>query len=157
VLIHSLGFDHLQQFALLSFHVLNETQTDGTNAIGEAAIVNPTVMTLNLGDVTLAMSVNGTDVGVATLQNLTLVPGYQVVELRTVVYQLVVVGIVLERQNPVLPVDITGGNSTVDGKQIPYFTTMLQEVALRTDLNVTQALEGSGLVDKRSLVEWNSR
>jgi len=70
----------------------------------------------------------------------------------------VVVGaIVLQRQNPVIPVDITGGNSTVDGQLVPYFTTMLQEVALQTDLNVTQAMEGSGLVDRRSLIEWNSR
>ncbi len=114
-------------------------------------------MTLNLGNVTLALSVNGTDVGIATLNDLVLVPGYQEVEMRTVVYQLVVAAIVLQRQNAVIPVDITGGNSTVNGQQIPYYTTMLQQVALQTDLNVTQALEGSGLVERRSLVEWNSR
>ena len=151
------GFDHLQAFGLLSFDLMDETEADGTNAIGRAAIVNPTVMTLDLGNVTLQMAVNGTDVGVATINNLVLIPGYQEVELRTVVYQVVVGAIVLQRQNPVIPVDITGGNSTVDGQLVPYFTTMLQEVALQTDLNVTQAMEGSGLVDRRSLIEWNSR
>ncbi|KAK5948738.1 hypothetical protein OHC33_010161 [Knufia fluminis] len=137
------GFDGLKNFGLLSFNTLNTTEPDGTNAVGVAAIFNPTVMTLNLGNVTLAMSVNGTDIGVATLNNLVLVPGLQQVDLRAEVYQLVAVGIVLERQNPVLPVDLKGGNSTVDGQQIPYYTTMLQEVALQMDIDVTKAMEGS--------------
>jgi len=102
-------------------------------------------MTLDLGNVTLAMSVNGTDIGTATLGNLVLVPGYQEVEMRAEVYLLVVAGIVVQRQNVVIPADMKGGNSTVDGQLIPYYTTMLQEVALRIELNVTQSLEGSGL------------
>lgn len=136
---------------------MDETEADGTNAIGKAAIVNPTVVTLGLGDVTFALSVNGTDIGVATLNDLVVIPGYQEVEIRAALDQLAVAGIVLARQNPILPIDFAGGNSTVDGRQIPYFTAMLEEVALQNNIDVTQAMESSGLVDRRSLIEWNSR
>lgn len=136
---------------------MDEAEADGTNAIGEAAIVNPTIMTLGLGDVIFALSVNGTDIGVATLNNLVLTPGYQQVEIRAVMDQPAVVGMVLALQNPVLPVDFTGGSSTVDGQQIPYFTAMLKDISLQNNIDVTKTVESSGLVDKRSSIEWNSQ
>jgi len=136
---------------------LDEAEADGTNAIGEAAIVNPTIMTLGLGDVTFALSVNGTDIGVATLNNLVLTPGYQQVEIRAVMDQPAVYSIVLAQQKTVLPIDFTGGSSTVDGQQIPYFTAMLKDIVLQNNIDVTQSVESTGLVDRRSLIEWNSR
>lgn len=108
-------------------------------------------MTLDLGRVALGMSVAGTDVGTAYIDPLVLKPGNNTVEMRAEVYQLVVVGIVLQRGNAVIPVDIKGINSTVDGQLLPYYTAMLEETAMQVELNVTQAVEGSGLVDKRSL------
>ena len=108
-------------------------------------------MTLDLGKVTLSMSVNGTDIGTATIDNLVLEPGDNIVQMRAEVYQLVVVGIVLERQSAVLPVDIKGNQSTVEGQVIPYYTTMLGTTALQVQLNVTDAIAGSNLAAKRSL------
>lgn len=132
---------------------MDEAEADGTNALGEAAIVNPTVMTLGLGDVTFTLSVNGTDIGVATLNDLVLTPGYQQVEIRAVLDKLTVAGIAFAQGNPVLPIDFAGGNSTVDGQQIPFFTAMLRDIALQNNIDVTRTVESSGLVDKRSLIE----
>lgn len=143
------GFNRLAGFELLSFHVLNETQSDGTNALGTASIPNPTVMTIDLGKVTLSMSVNGTAVGTATIPSLVLKPGDNTVDMRCEVYELVVVGIVMQRQNPVLPVDIKGNQSISNGQVIPYYTSMLGATALQVELNVTQAIQGSGLAKRR--------
>lgn len=108
-------------------------------------------MTIDLGNVTLSLSVNGTAVGTSTLPNLRLKPGDNIVQMRAEVYQLVVVGIVMERQNAILPVDIKGNTSTYNGQQIPYYNGMLAATELSVELNVTEAVEGSGLIDRRSL------
>ena len=105
-------------------------------------------MTIDLGKVMLKMACNGTDVGYATIESLVLRPGANTVSMRVVSYQLVVVGLVLQRQNPILPVDIKGVNSSYNGELIPYYTTMLQNTALRVDLNITSAVEGSNLTSR---------
>lgn len=108
-------------------------------------------MTIDLGRVTLAMSVNGTSIGNATIDSLVLKPGNNTIDMRATVYEVVVVGIVIQQQNVMLPIDIKGNQSTFDGQVIPYYTSMLQSTALRVNLNVTQAVQGSGLTRKRSL------
>lgn len=121
------------------------TADDGTNSYGTASIYNPTVMTLDLGRVALGMSVGYTDVGTAFVDPLVLKPGNNTFDLRAEVYQLVVAGIVLSQGNAVLSVDLKGINSTVNGKLLPYYTSMIQETSMQVQLNVTEALEGSGL------------
>lgn len=143
-----LGFNKLSGFSLQSFHVLNGTEPDGTNSIGVSSIYNPTVMTIDLGRVMLNMSSNGTDIGYATIESLVLRPGNNTVTMRVVSYQLVVVGLVIASQNVILPVDIRGINSSYNGELIPYYTTMLQNTALRVDLNITSAVEGSNLTSR---------
>lgn len=119
--------------------------------MGTASIPNPTIMTIDLGRVTFSMSVNGTAVGTATVESLVLKPGDNTIQMRAEVYQLVVVGIVIQRQDVILPIDIKGNQSTFNGQVIPYYTSMLQATALQVKLNVTQATEGSSLTSKRSL------
>lgn len=122
--------------------MLNETEADGTNAIGTLSIPNPTVMTIALGNVTLALSVNGTSIGTATLPDLVLNPGANTQQMRAEVYQLVVAAMVMERENATLPVDIRGNTSTFGGQQIPYYNTMLAATQFRIDLDVADAMEG---------------
>lgn len=102
-------------------------------------------MTLDLGRVALGMSVGYTDVGTAYVDPLVLKPGNNTVDLRAEVYQLVVAGIVLSQGNAILSVDLKGINSTINGQLLPYYTAMIQETSMQVQLNVTEALEGSGL------------
>lgn len=136
------GLNKLNSFSLLSFALLNDTQADGTNALGMVSIPNPTVMTIALGNVTLALSVNGTSIGTATLPNLRLEPGRNAVTMRAEVYKLVAAAIALERQQTILPVDIQGNISTFEGREIPYYTAMLRKTWLRVPLDITKAMGG---------------
>lgn len=125
--------------------MLNTTQSDGSNARGIASIPNPTVLTVDMGAVTLALSVNGTSIGTATIPSLVLKPGDNMVEMTANIYQLVVVGIVIKQQNPIISVDMKGVQSVYKGQIIPYYTTVLKLLSLNRSLNVTKSLEGSGL------------
>lgn len=136
------GLNGLKSFSLLSFNLLNDTESDGTNAIGNVFILNPTVMSIALGNVTLALSVNGTSIGTASLPNLVLQPGNNTVGMRAEVYKIVAGAIALERKQTILPVDIQGNSSTFQGQQIPYYTTMLSETGFRVDLDIAKAMSG---------------
>lgn len=127
---------------------MNGTEADGTNSMAVSAIYNPSVMTIDLGKVMFNMSCNGTDVGYATVDSLVLVPGYNTVTMRVVSYELVVVGIVIQRGNAVIPIDIRGINSSYNGELIPYYTTMIQSVTQHVDLNITDAIQGTNLTER---------
>lgn len=102
-------------------------------------------MTVDMGTVSLILSVKGTPIGRATIPSLVLKPGDNIVDMRAEIFQLVVVGIVLEQKDPIISVDIKGNQSVYNGQVIPYYTTVLGLLNLNRPLNVTQALEGSGL------------
>lgn len=99
-------------------------------------------MTIALGNVTLSLSVNGTSIGTATLPNLRLEPGSNTATMRAEVYKLVAGAIALERQQTILPVDIQGNTSTFEGREIPYYTTILRKTWLQVPLDITKALGG---------------
>lgn len=143
------GFNSLPNFAISSLKLLSTPQSDGTNLLADALIPNPTVQTIQLGDLAMSLSVPGngsnapsTPIGSAHLTNVTLTPGNNTLPLRTVTNETLVLGLV--QAHPAylkgLPVDITINNSTVNGVVIPYFTRALQANTLHVTLDVAQAI-----------------
>jgi cytoskeletal protein RodZ len=142
------GFNGLAGFTVTSFNILTTTLPDGTNANGTVLLPNPTVMTLEMGNVTLALSVDGTPIGVSTIPNLVLHPGINTVPMLAKTNQSAVIGIIIEpkyKKTGILPVDIVGKSSTYNGKDLPYYDEALQSNKLTTQLNVGKALDEAGL------------
>jgi hypothetical protein len=142
------GFNGLAGFTVTSFNILTTTLPDGTNANGTVLLPNPTVMTLEMGNVTLALSVDGTPIGVSTIPNLVLHPGNNTVPMLAKTNQSAVIGIIIEpkyKKTGILPVDIVGKSSTYNGKDLPYYDEALQSNKLTTQLNVGKALDEAGL------------
>lgn len=107
-------------------------------------------MTIELGNVTLAMSVNGTSVGTTYIQDLTLKPGNNTVNMRTTVYELVVVGLIFNGYSSgILPVNLVGNTSTYNGVELPYYNAMLEATKLKLDLNVFDAIKGTNLTSSK--------
>jgi hypothetical protein len=144
------GFNSLPNFAVSSLKLLLKPQSDGTNLLADVSIPNPTVQTIQLGDLAMSLSVPGnstsktpsTPIGIAHLSNVTLVPGNNTLPLRATTNEMLVFGLV--QANPTylngLPVDIAIHNSTLNGVVIPYFTRALQANTLHVSLNVAQAI-----------------
>lgn len=97
-------------------------------------------MTIGLGNVTLSLSVNGTDIGTATLPDLVLQPGKNTWPMYAEVYKVVAAAIAMQRQETILPVDIQGNTSTFEGHQIPYYNTMLANTRLQVQLDISKAM-----------------
>ncbi|OGM45567.1 hypothetical protein ABOM_006463 [Aspergillus bombycis] len=143
---HMKGLNKLEGFSLSGVHLLTTPASDGTNTQGQVLIPNPSVMTINLGNVTLDLSVNGTAIGKSYIQDLLLKPGDNKFAMTAEVDKLTLVGLMTKYPGTIVPVDITGSetNSSVyDGKALSYFSRALASNKLRVDLNITEVVGSS--------------
>lgn len=140
------GLNSLKGFNLTEFNILTSEQEDGANANGTVSIPNPSVVSVELGTVTLDMSVAGTPVGVATIEDLVLKPGNNLFEMRAVTNQTAVVTLIFtDYKDGILPIDVVGNTTTFNDQSLPYYEKALQSNKLRLNLDVIDALERAGL------------
>lgn len=121
---------------------------DGSNMIGNVIIPNPSVMTLELGNVTINLSVDGTAVGTALLPDLMLKPGENNSTMSAILAQegLPVIGMVQKTyKDGVIPLDITGNSSIRNGEHLQYFEEALKSTTFSMKLDVGPALSAVGL------------
>jgi len=144
--VQMIGLNGLKGLEVTEFHLLTESLADGSNAIGNVTVPNPSVMTLALGDVSFDMSVEGTFIGNATMPDLTLRPGNHSYPIHVTSNQTRVATIIQrpEYHCGVFPVDIAGKQSVYGGQVLPYYTEALMHNDLTTMLNVSAALNEVG-------------
>lgn len=133
------GLNKLAGFKLLDFHVGKE-DSDGNNGRGKVSIPNPSVMTISMGNVTLDLSVEGTNVGQSFLNDLVIRPGNNTLDMKANVSSSKVAKFLPKYKDNIVPVDITGNSSVYHGKDLPYFAAALAANKLTVDLNVLEAL-----------------
>jgi hypothetical protein len=117
--------------------------------IGFVQIPNPSVMTLDLGNVTMDLSIAGTAIGYAVLPNLVLHPGANNVSMQSTVTKLITVVnlVATDYKNKVIPLDIVGNSSvsSTSGQHLEYFEEAIKSNTIRVDLNVGPAMAAIGL------------
>jgi hypothetical protein len=116
--------------------------------LGTASIPNPSLMTIDLGNVTMNLSVDKKPLGTSFLPNLILKPGDNNVTMQGRVDQVTVLELITTKyRNAVLPMEITG-NSSVSaqtGERLAYFEDAMRENVVKLDLDVGEALREFGL------------
>ncbi|CAI6331524.1 unnamed protein product [Periconia digitata] len=116
---------------------------DGSNLVGRVIIPNPSVLTIDLGNVTMNLSVDKKPIGTAFLPDLLLKPGTNNVTMQSKVDQREILGLVSSKyKNAILPVDIIGNSSVRNGEHLPYFEEAIKSNSVRVDLNVASAIGG---------------
>lgn len=116
------------------------------NANGTISIPNPTVISIELGTVTLDMSVAGTPVGKAVIEDMVLKPGNNDFAMRAVTNQTTVVTMIFtDYKDGILPIDVVGNTTTFNNQSLIYYEKALQANKLRLNLDVIDALERAGL------------
>jgi len=137
------GLNELKGFNLTKFHLVQPAEADGTNMRGTVLIPNPSVLSLQLGTVTLDLSVDGTSVGKSRLENVIIEPGDNLVEMASTVNQTYVLGLITapgsKYPKGIIPLDVLGKTSVYNGKELSYFSKALASKKLRVDLNVLAA------------------
>ncbi|KAF2026486.1 hypothetical protein EK21DRAFT_74074 [Setomelanomma holmii] len=140
------GLNSLKGLNITSIRVLAPALSDGSNMVGTVYIPNPSVMTLDLGNVTMNLSVDGKSIGTSLLPDLVLRPGNNTVPMQARVDQLTVIGLIQSKyKNAVLPLDVIGNSSVKDGKHLTYYEEAIKSNTIKLDLNVGPALSAIGI------------
>jgi hypothetical protein len=124
----------------------NEILSDGSNLVGNVTIPNPSVMTLDLGNVTMNLAVDGKAIGYSLIPNLLLKPGSNTLPMQSRVDQLTILGLVQSKyKDAVIPIDIVGNSSISNGQHLTYYEDAIKSNTIRLNLNVGPALAGIGI------------
>jgi len=142
----SKGLNNLKGFEVRNISITLVPAADGTNMRGQVFIPNPSPMTIDMGTVTQNVMVGDTSIGLATIPNLVLHPGDNLVDMTSASNQAAVISLITSKYpDGNLPVTITGNNSTRNGVDLPYFTAALKQQVLHTTLSLGPALKAVGL------------
>lgn len=141
------GLNSFNGFNITQFQLFLEPQgPDGANLIGQAYIPNPTVMSVEFGNVTFDVSVDGQSIGQSRINNLFLVPGNNTVPVRSTTDQATVLNLITTKyKNGILPLDITGNSTVVNGQHLSYFENAFSKSTQHLNLNLGPALQALGL------------
>jgi len=140
------GLNKLAGFNITEFQILTTVEPDGSNMNGTVSIPNQSVLTLDLGNVTMDLSVQGTIIGQSVIPDLVLKPGANVVPMRSTVNQSLVIGLITQKfTNGLLPIEIVGNSSISNGQHLPYFEAAIRGNPMHVTLDVGSALAALGL------------
>lgn len=114
--------------------------------IGTVHIPNPSVMTLDLGNVTMDLAVDSTPIGYCLLPNLVLKPGDNTVPMQARVDQGTLITMILSTyKNGILPLEIVGNNSVNHGETLVYYAEAIKANTIKLDLDAGPALKALGI------------
>jgi hypothetical protein len=146
------GLNKLQGLNIYNIKILSGTKgedrvlDDGSNLIGTVYIPNPSVMTLELGNLTMNLAVDGTAIGYALIPNLTLKPGNNTVPMQSHVEQLKIITAIRDKyKNGVIPLEISGNSSVFNGQHLTYYEAAIKSNIIKVDLDAGPALAGIGI------------
>jgi ethanolamine utilization protein EutA (predicted chaperonin) len=141
------GLNGLKGFEVRNITISLIPEADGTNMRAQVFIPNPSPMTIELGTVNQTVSVDGKQIAVATIPNLKLVPGDNLIDMRSASNQAaVLLAISNKYTDGVLPVTIVGDKSINSaGEELVYFSKALQSNVMTTNLTLGPALKAAGI------------
>ncbi|GAB1213865.1 hypothetical protein ATERTT37_003018 [Aspergillus terreus] len=124
---------------------------DGINLVATAILPNPSVMTIEIGTITMDLKNADLTVGNATLENLTLKPGNNSISLQgTVDFSTILHNIksILQSQGKnirqgYLTLDAIGRSVVYNGTEIPYYTEIMQSLTLPAKVPINELLVNS--------------
>ncbi|PGG97234.1 hypothetical protein GX51_07433 [Blastomyces parvus] len=145
------GLDLFRGFSIESARVILPFQEDGTNLKAVLNIPNYSIITLELGNVTLDLFSGDILLGQAVIYDALLKPGNNTVngdcrvDIKSAIANLVPI---LEGQKNALMkgnLELTAnGNSTINnGKHITYYEDVLNNITLRASLSIMEVLTGT--------------
>lgn len=143
------GLNKLSGLNISDVRILSGTDeilSDGSNLLANVSIPNPSVMTLDLGNITMNLAVDGTAIGYALIPDLYLKPGDNVFPLQSHVDQLAILGLIQNKYNDaVLPLEIVGNSSIKDGQHLTYYEDAIKSNTINLNLDVGPALADIGI------------
>ncbi|KAJ5657896.1 uncharacterized protein N7484_001545 [Penicillium longicatenatum] len=138
-------------FSIADATLILPAESDGTNLIGNATLPNPSVITLEVGVITMDIKAGDLTIGNTTLSDVTLVPGENVfplrgtLDLKTVIKNLAAVlkAEASAIKNGNLSINAVATSVVWNGTLVPYYTDILNELTLTTSIGLGALLKNT--------------
>lgn len=125
---------------------MKEILADGSNMLATVHIPNPSVLTLDLGNVTMNLGVAGQAIGYALLPNLVLTPGNHTYPMQARVDQPTLLTLVLSKyKDGIVPLEIVGNSSVKGDTHLTYYEEAVKMNTIKLDLDAGPALKQLGI------------
>lgn len=130
---------------------LNLKPADGKNVKATVSLSNPSSLSVAVGNLTIALRVNGIDIGNAYTYNLFLVPGRNLVDIDGLVdipailnnIGLIIGSQMQSIQNGSVHAELKVTKFVVDGKEIEFLQTLLKDRVLDVRVPIVRLLDGA--------------
>jgi len=138
------GLNGLDGFNVTGARVNASAPTGQPNLKGFAYIPNPSVITVEMGNVTLSLATKDQGIiGNATILEMTLRPGNNTLPMTAIVDQVAVITEMNRSPEGIVDFLVTGTSSVYNGVHIPYYEKALASNALHLSMNIKQVLADS--------------
>lgn len=136
------GLNGLQGFNVTDIKLNLTAPVGQPNLHGYAYIPNPSIMTIEMGNVTLILSTATAGVvGNSTIENMTIVPGNNTLPLTATLDQALVIGSL--NASGFVEMTITGKDVIYNGEHLTYYESAFASNVLTLEMNVEQILADS--------------
>ena len=145
------ALNQFEGFGISDSTLLIPARDDGTNLIGNATLPNPSVLTLEIGTIILDIKSGDLVIGNATLENLIIKPGNNVVPLTAILDIPTILknlGNVLKTQASALrtgnlTLDTISKSVTWNGTLVPYYTDAMSKLTLTANVPIVTTLRNT--------------
>lgn len=153
LLIFEIALNKFEGFSIANSTFLLPAEDDGTNLVANITLPNPSVLSFEVGTITLDLKSGNTDlvIGNATVKDVTLRPGNNTFPLRGVIDIGAMIGNlseVLSSQGPAIrtgALSLTAVTRSIvsNGTLIPYYTKVLGSLPLVANVSIGDVLRNS--------------
>ncbi|KAF2771318.1 hypothetical protein EJ03DRAFT_38788 [Teratosphaeria nubilosa] len=143
--IYIKGLNKLAGIAVTNFTLLGTAYSNGTNAVGQVWVNNPSVLTVEIGDLVQNNYVDGVYIANTTIPDLLLKPGNNSYPIYFTSNETVVASLVTSTYRcGQLPVEIVTDYASYNGTRVPWLTTSMKATNFSTTVDISQALTKAG-------------
>ncbi|KAJ5712350.1 hypothetical protein N7493_008818 [Penicillium malachiteum] len=145
------GLNKFNGFSISDATVVLPAESDGTNLIGNTTLPNPTVMTLEVGTLTLDVKAGNLTIGNVTVEDVTLVPGDNVFPMKgTLDFTTIIKNLAAVIKSEATA--IKAGNLSINaittsvvwnGTEVPYYTDILSQLTLSANIGIGDILKNT--------------
>ncbi|KAL2222674.1 hypothetical protein M432DRAFT_527064, partial [Thermoascus aurantiacus ATCC 26904] len=155
--VWSNALNRFEGFSVQDSKLVIPPEPDGTNLVANATLPNPSIMTLEIGDVLLDLWSGNLAIGNATIKNLVIKPGNHSYPLRGILDMDTVMKnlpqIIASQRDALrhgnIALKSTGNLVTYEGITVDYYTRVMKNLTLTAEIPVRQVLRNTlrGLLD----------
>lgn len=118
----AIGLNHLEGMAIKEYDLVQNSTTE--NLAGRVLIPNPSIVTIQMGDVQLNIALAGNSVGTGWIPNLLLTPGDNLYDFNGLIDQKQLINVALAAGKK--PLEISSNGTFINGEKIGWLSAPLE-------------------------------